>query len=125
MKYLISTMLIVAAIIHLLPVSGVLGAAQLEKLYGLPFNEPNLAILMRHRAVLFGLLGAFLLIAAFIPAWQTGALIAGLISVVSFLWLAGASGGYNPELARVFKADMVALVCLVIGLLAHIAQRWN
>ena len=61
MRYTVSAMLAVVAVIHLLPLSGVLGAGRLAALYGLPFDEPNLAILMRHRAVLFGLLGVFLL----------------------------------------------------------------
>ena len=60
MRYLASAMLVVVAVIHLLPVSGVLGSERLAALYGLPFNEPNLAILMRHRAVLFGLLAQVL-----------------------------------------------------------------
>ena len=85
------------------------------KLYGMPFGEPNLEILMRHRAVLFGLLGAFLIAAAFMPALQTAAFIAGFASVVSFLWLAWSVGGYNPQISRVVVADVVALVCLVIG----------
>ena len=125
MKDLISATLVIAAIIHLLPLSGVLGSEQLSKLYGLSFTESNLAILMRHRAVLFGLLGLFLLIAAFIPTWHTAAFIAGLISVISFLWLAWSTGGYNAELSRVFNADLVALACLSIGLLAHIAHSWR
>ncbi|MFP5357992.1 MAG: phosphopantetheine adenylyltransferase, partial [Gammaproteobacteria bacterium] len=83
--------------------------------YGLPFSEPNLAILMRHRAVLFGLLGLFLVVAAFWPAVQLAAVLAGLVSVLSFLWLALATGGYNAQLARVVVADGVALVCLLVA----------
>lgn len=119
MNYLVSTMLVIVAIIHLLPVSGVLGSERLAALYGLSFNEPNLAILMRHRAVLFGLLGLFLLGAAFQPAWQTIAFVAGFVSVISFLWLAWSVGGCNSQLSRVFVADVVALVCLIVGTLAH------
>ena len=119
MRYLISVMLIVVAIIHLLPLSGVLGSERLTALYGLPFDEPNLAILMRHRAVLFGLLGLFILFAAFRPQLQTLAFIAGFISVGSFLWLAWSTGSYNAQIARVFTADVVALVCLLIGVSAH------
>ncbi len=119
MHYLVSTMLVIIGIIHLLPLSGVFGAERLAALYGMPFNEPNLAILMRHRAVLFGLLGLFLLYAAFRPALQSLAFAAAFVSVVSFLWLAWSVGGYNPQLERVFIADVVALVCLVMGGAAH------
>jgi hypothetical protein len=115
MRYLVTVMLAVAAIIHLLPLAGVLGGARLSALYGLSFDEPNLAILMRHRAVLFGLLSAFLLYAAFRPTLQPVAFFAGFVSVLSFLYLAWSVGGYNPQISRVFYADMVALVCLVIG----------
>ena len=119
MRYLISVMLVIVGIIHLLPLSGVIGSDRLAALYGLPFDEPNLAILMRHRAVLFGLLGLFLIFAAFQPAYQLLAFIAGLVSVVSFLWLAWSVGGYNPQLARVFMADLIALACLLIGMAAY------
>jgi hypothetical protein len=120
MQYVVPAALIVAAVIHLLPLHGVLGGDRLVALYGaLPFDEPNLAILMRHRAVLFGLLGAFLLLAAFRPALQTLAFIAGFVSVISYLWLAWSIGGYNALLSRVFAVDVVALICLAAGAAAH------
>jgi uncharacterized BrkB/YihY/UPF0761 family membrane protein len=118
-RYLVSAMLLVVGVIHLLPLAGVLGSEQLSSLYGLSFSEPNLEILMRHRAVLFGLVGAFLVLAAFKRAYQTVAYVGGLISVVSFLCLAWSVGGYNEQVGRVFTADIVALVCLVIGGSAH------
>jgi len=120
MKYLISAMFIVAAIIHLMPLSGVLGSERLFALYGLSFDEPNLAILMRHRAVLLGMLGVFFLAAAFRPALQPLAFITGFLSVVPFLWLAWSTGGYNAQVGRVVTADVVVLVCLVIGSAAHV-----
>lgn len=115
MRYAVSITLAIVALIHLLPLSGVLGAARLSALYGLDFSEPNLAVLMRHRAVLFGLLSAFLLYAAFRPEIQGLALLAGWLSVLSFLGLAWQAGGLNPALTRVVTADLVALVALVIG----------
>ena len=119
MRHLISAMLIVVAIIHLLPLSGVLGGERLSALYGIRFDEPNLEILMRHRAVLFGLLGGFMFYAAFKSSYQRAAFLAGLVSVVSFLVLAWSVGGYNAEVGRVFVADIVALVCLVAGAAAY------
>lgn len=113
MAYLVSGALIVAGIIHVLPLTGVLGTVQLSSLYGLQIDDNNLLILMRHRAVLFALLGAFLLVSVFKPQWQPMAIIAGLISTCSFLWLALSTGGYNDELDRVIWADIVAIVCLL------------
>lgn len=124
LRYLVTAMLLVAALIHLLPLSGVLGAHRLTVLYGLPFEEPNVAILMRHRAVLFGMVGVFLALAAFKPGLQVAALLVGLLSVLSFLLLAWSVGGYNAHLARVVLADVVALVCLLLGAAAYlVAQR--
>ncbi len=84
-----------------------------------PIAEPNLVILMRHRAVLFGLVGLLMLVAAFRSALVPAAFIAGFVSVASFLWLAWSVGGYNPQIARVVVVDLVALACLVIGAVAH------
>ena len=115
MRYLLMAALLVVGLIHLLPLSGVLGAAHLGTLYGIAVDEPNALLLMRHRAVLFGLLGVFLAIAAFRPAWRGAAFVAGLVSVVSFLLLAWSGDGYNAAIERVVAADVVALVCLLIG----------
>jgi hypothetical protein len=119
-KYLVAAALIVAGIIHLLPLAGVLGSERLAALYGMRFDDPSLQILMRHRAVLFGLLGAFLVCAAWMPAYRTAAFIAGLVSVVSFLYLTLAVDGYNESIGRVFVADVVALACLLAGGAAHV-----
>ncbi|MHA6492009.1 phosphopantetheine adenylyltransferase [Pseudomonas borbori] len=123
MQKVISALLIIAGIIHLLPLSGVLGAERLTTLYGLAFQEPNLLILMRSRAVLFGLLGLFLLYAALRPALQPIALLGGLVSVLSFLVLAWSSPGYNEALRRVVIADWVALACLVVAALLYFLAR--
>ena len=122
-KHVASAALVIVGIIHLLPVTGVLSVARLNALYGIAFDDPNLAILMRHRAVLFGLLGAFLIYAAFRPSLQVPALIAGFVSVVTFLWLAYATGSYSTPIARVVTADIVALICLVIAAAAHVFSR--
>jgi apolipoprotein N-acyltransferase len=119
MRFLPSAMLVIVGLIHLLPVSGVLGGERLSSLYGIAFTEPNITILMRHRAVLFGLLGLFMLVAAFKPSFQRAAFVAGFVSVASFLWLASSEGGYNAAIDRVVTADVVALGCLLIGAAAY------
>jgi hypothetical protein len=119
MRHVVAGMLLVVGAIHLLPLSGALGVERLASLYGVIVGEPNLALLMRHRAVLFGLLGAFMIWSAFKPAWHRPALSAGLVSVASFLLLAALVGELNPQVERVVIADAVALVCLLVGGVAH------
>ena len=70
MRHLVTAALLIVGVIHLLPLAGVLGAERLNQLYGIDASEPNLAVLMRHRAVLFGLLGGFFVLAAFRQALQ-------------------------------------------------------
>jgi hypothetical protein len=122
MRHLVTAALLVVGVIHLLPLAGVLGAERLNQLYGIDASEPNLAVLMRHRAVLFGLLGGFFVLAAFKPPLQGLAVLAGFVSVLSFLALAWGAG-VNAQLGRVVTADWVALAALVLGAGAWLARR--
>jgi hypothetical protein len=118
-RYLVKAVLILVGIIHLLPLSGVLGANSLSALYGVTFTDPNALILMRHRAVLFGLLGSFFLVGAFVRPLQLSALILASASVASFLVLSFVVGDHNANVGRVVLADWVAMVLLLIGFGAY------
>lgn len=111
--WLISAVLLVLAAVHLLPLLGVLGTARLQQLYGLHIAEPNLLLLMRHRALLFGLLGALLAAAAFKPAWQGLALMAAWGSVLGFVLLAPSA--LLPALQRVWWIDVALLPLLALA----------
>jgi hypothetical protein len=78
-------------------------------------DDPNLRILLQHRAVLFGLLGALLIAAAARPELRAVALIGGLVSTVTFLVIAWGVGGYNPQVGRVVTADIVAVALLLVA----------
>lgn len=101
---IITAAMLVVAIIHLLPVSGFVGVEQLTSLYKVDIVEPNLEILMRHRAVLFGILGVFFAYAAFTPAMQPVAFTAGFLSISSFfIWptrLGGSTTRFEPSSSR-------------------------
>ena len=123
LKYLVPASLIVVGVIHLIPLTGALGVGRLNSLYGISITDPDLSILMRHRAVLFGLLGLFCIYAAIKPPLQLIALTAGAVSIGSFLYLAYATGGYNEEQRRVFVADLVAAVFLAVGFAAYFVSK--
>lgn len=113
MKKIVTGALLLAGLINLYPVVGVISIDQLEKLYGLPLENSDLVVLMRHRAILFGLLGAFIIYSAFRHSLQVIACIAGLISMLSFIVLAYASGEYGDVLHKIVIADVVGSVALL------------
>lgn len=112
---ILTVALLIVAIIHLLPLAGVLGVERLRSLYGVAIDDPNLALLMRHRAVLFGIVGAMLIAAAFVPAWQLLATVLAAISVVSYFMLYWLTPGTNAALRTVFIVDVVAAGALLVA----------
>jgi hypothetical protein len=118
MRHFATVALLFAGLIHLLPLVGVAGPDRLSVLYGVSVSEPNLEILLRHRAILFGLLGVFLLYAAFNKGLQPAALTVGTVSAGAFVGMATLVGGYNPQLSKVVVADALCLVALIGGAVA-------
>lgn len=115
--------LILVGVIHIAPLIGVLGDAYLSRLYGIPIASPDLSILMRHRAVLFGIIGILMFAGTVRPALRTAALLAGLSSVVSFLALAASTGGYNRAVGGVVAVDAVALAALLVASFLQLSRR--
>lgn len=122
MRLVVPAVLILVALIHAMPVIGVLGAAKLTQLYGIAVEDPSLEVLLRHRAVLFGLLAGFLAYCAFRPSLYAIALGAGLVSVASFLALAQLGAGLTPEVSTVVRVDWLALILLLAGLVVHLMR---
>lgn len=116
MHLIVKLALLIAGLIHLLPLAGVLGADRLYALYGVTIGDPAVLLLMRHRAVLFGLLGAFCTAAAFLPRLQAGALLMALGSVLSFLVLAWPARADSAAIARIAAVDLGVLALLLAAM---------
>ena len=123
MKKVVSALLIAIGLLNFLPVVGVVSSAQLEALYGLRFERTDAILLMRHRAVLFGLIGSFVLFSAFRPRLQFLAGFAGLISMSSFVLLAYLSAGVSADLNKIVIADVVGSVAAVIVMILVFKDR--
>jgi hypothetical protein len=113
MKTLSTTLIVLAGLVNLAPVIGVLSASRLQSLYGLAFEDADLLILMRHRAILLGIVGCLLVTSAFRPPLRPAAFAAGLVSMLSFVLIAWFVGNHNAELARVATIDLAASAALV------------
>jgi len=116
---LITALMLIVAAIHLVPLTGFFGARRLSALYGIELDSPDLEILMRHRAVLFGILGTFFAYAAFIPNLQQIAFVGAAASLVFFFYLAFTVGGFGAAIRKIVLGDVVAVVCLVAAVLLY------
>jgi len=120
MKRTISIILVLVGLMNFYPVIGVLSADTLRNLYGVIILDNDLLILMRHRAILFGILGIFMVISAFRPNLQPSAIVVGLISMVAFIGLALGTEELGEPIQKVMIADLIGS----LGLIAVIFLRW-
>ncbi|HEY1012614.1 MAG TPA: hypothetical protein VGE07_07915 [Herpetosiphonaceae bacterium] len=111
--------LVLAGLINAYPLIGAFSAGRIEALYGLGGAGPDTLILLRHRAVLFGLLGGLMLYGAWRREFEGIAIAAGLISMLAFIWLAWQSAA--PALRVVVIADAIGSALLV----AAAVLRWR
>ena len=115
MRIAAMALVFIAGLINFVPVTGVFSVERLQALYGVAIDDPNLAIMMRHRALLLGMVGALLMASAFHAPFRGVALAMGLLSMLSFVVLAWLVGAANPELERVVLFDLFALAALIGG----------
>jgi hypothetical protein len=119
MRQLWTALVLVAAAINLAPVLGALAPERMATLYDVDLGDPNLQILMRHRAVLFGLVGGLLAVAAFHPPLRTVGYVVGFSSMLSFLLVAWVVGGYGAGIRRVALLDAVGIAALTGAAVVH------
>jgi hypothetical protein len=122
MSIAIAAILLLVGLLNFYPVIGAVGAVRLTALYGLPIEGPDLAILMRHRALLFGLVGAFIVSAAFAPGLRAPAFIAGFVSMGGFIWIARSEGTYGRHIRKVVIADIAGSAALLVAAALHVLE---
>ena len=119
----IQAALVLTALTQLPPVIGVLGPDALLKGYGIQVDDPGLLLLLRHRALMFAIVGVPLLIAVFQPAWRVPAISAALFSVVGFVVLATSGDTLSAQLTRVARIDWAVLIVLVPAFVLALMQK--
>jgi len=122
MNYFIGSLFFVAGIIKFIPLVGVWSSERLSKLYQLEILNQDIALLLRHRAILFGIVGTIIICAAFIARLRFTAGIAGLVSALSFIVLVFALGATNPSLIQIAWVDVFVSILLLLALTLHISR---
>jgi len=118
-NYFVAVSYLLAGIVNTIPAIGVISSARLVSLYGVDIVSDDMSLLLRHRAVLFLIVGLLLLISVFVDSLRLISGLAGLLSMVSFVLLAWSLPDINPYLQRIVTVDIVVSVLLVVGLILH------
>jgi hypothetical protein len=119
MQHLWTFLVLVAAAINLAPVLGAFSVERMSAFYCVDLEQPSLQILMRHRAVLFGIVGGLLVAAAFHPPLRMLGYVVGFSSMLSFLLIAWLVGEYGAEIRRMILTDAVGVAALAGAGVVH------
>ena len=117
MPKVISVLLLITGLINFLPVIGVLSSDQINGLYGLEIDNRDLMILLRHRALLFGIIGGFVIYPAFKRHYQLASILMMLVSMLGFLFILHIEGSSNYALAKIALIDVIGIVLALIALM--------
>jgi hypothetical protein len=108
--------LFIAGVINLLPSVLAFLPDKISKFYGIEMPNQNYELLLRHRAILFGIIGGLMIYSAIAKKYYEVSTVIGLVSMVSFIILFFLIGkDINSELKRVMTIDVVGTVILCIG----------
>ncbi|MCP3803205.1 hypothetical protein NLX83_28395 [Allokutzneria sp. A3M-2-11 16] len=102
-------LLIVAALINIAPSLGAISLDLARSTYGVEIAGADMETLFRHRAILLGIVGTTLAVAAFRPRLRAAAITMNAVSFGSFVLCGLIGGPVNPELTRVAWIDVVGL----------------
>ena len=118
MQKIINALLIVVGLINFYPIVGACSAREVENVYRIGEQAGDIVILLRHRAVLLGIIGALMMYAAFRPDLQPIAFTIGLISMVAFLVITRLEGNPGTGIHKIFVIDLSAIIglCAALGL---------
>ena len=114
MNSVIVMLLVVVGLINFLPVIGVISAAKISRAYSINLASNDLVILMRHRALLFGIVGGFVFYSIFEPHYQGAALIMTAVSMMGYLVIMLSVGDYNESIRKVGLVDGVGIIALAL-----------
>lgn len=102
-------LLVTAGAINAAPAVAAFAPDRMTKLYGIAAPDPDLQLLLRHRAVMLGIVGAAMICGAFDVRVRAWAVSAGTTSMVGYVALNTLIGDTNTKLARVERVDYAAL----------------
>jgi hypothetical protein len=121
MELLFRIALFISGILNILPSLLAFLPDKISKSYGIEIPNSNYELLLRHRAILFGIIGGLMVYSAIVKKYYELSTIAGLVSMTSFIFLYFLIGkDISQELKKVMIIDLIATVILCIGFFSFI-----
>ena len=116
MELVFRVCLFIAGIINIVPSVLAFLPNKISNSYGIEVPNSNYELLLRHRAILLGIIGGVMIYAAITKMNYSLAVSIGFISMISFIILFTLMGeAINPELHKVMKMDILGMIILLIG----------
>ena len=119
MELVFRIILFISGIVNILPFFLTFLPEKISKSYGIQVLDMNYELLLRHRAVLFGIIGGILIFSSLTKKYYDLSTMVGLVSMVSFIILYFLIGNINMELKKIMLIDVVASLTLFVGALLY------
>jgi hypothetical protein len=112
--------LFIAGIINFLPSLLAFFPEKISKSYGIEAPNASNELILRHRAILFGIIGLLMLYSSIMKKYYGLSSSFGLISMISFIVLYFIIGKeISAELKKVMFIDLVGTIILLLGILLY------
>jgi hypothetical protein len=123
MELLLRIALFISGIINILPSLLAFLPDKISKSYGIEIPNANYELLLRHRSILFGIIGGLMIYSAIAKKYYELSTIAGLVSLTSFIILYFIIGkDISQELKKVMLIDVVATLILCFGFILFLLK---
>lgn len=109
------TLLVVIGMLTVSPSLTAFNPSSITILYGFTLENDAALLLVRHRQIIIGLLGAILIYGAFFGSFRMTAITINVLSKSAFLGLYLTTPTLTPELQRIVYFDVVSIILLLMS----------
>ena len=112
MESIFRIILLITGFLNSLPSLLAFFPGKFTKSYGIVLPNENFELLLRHRAILFGIVGGIMIYSALSKTAYEIATITGVVSMFSFVALYFLIGNITSELKKIMLIDIFATIIL-------------
>ena len=115
MEIIFRITLFITGTVNFLPAILAFFPEKISNAYGIEIPNADLELLLRHRAILFGIVGGLMIYSSVSKKYYSVSVTVGLISMISFIILYFLMNGISTDLGKIMKIDLAAVLLLSFG----------